>query len=164
MLRSPYRLRHRKAFDLIYKRGRRRSGALVTVGWVDYRPYLGVDADAVDGQPPLKSQVMLTRASSTRKGSDWPKDAPQSGIPTQSTVPQIAVVVSRKVSRKAVERNRIKRRIRAALAILLPRIRRHHWIAIYARSGALGCGWDQLVNELSALLGKAGLLDPVDQA
>lgn len=160
MLRSPYRLRHRKAFDLIYKRGRRRSGALVTVGWVDYRPHLGVSAGAVDRQPPLQSQVTLTRASSTRKGSDWPQSNP--GIPTQIAVPQIAVVVSRKISRKAVERNRIKRRIRAAVAILLPRIRPHHWIAIYARRGALGCGWDQLVNELSALLGKGGLLDPVE--
>jgi ribonuclease P protein component len=75
------------------------------------------------------------------------------GIPTQ-----IAVVVSRKVSRKAVERNRVKRRIRAAIALLLPQMLPHHWVAVYARSAMLTCSWEQLLKELSGLLRKAGLL------
>lgn len=77
---------------------------------------------------------------------------------------QLAVVVSKKVSRKAVQRNRVKRRIRSALHSLLPQIQPGYWIVISARGPILTATWDQICQEISRLLGKARLLrDPVGE-
>lgn len=82
-------------------------------------------------------------------------------IPAQSDqTPQVAVVVSRKVCRKAVGRNRIKRQLRAALQPLLPQIRFGYWLILTARSGIVGRSWSEIRDEVERLVRKAKLLDP----
>ncbi|NJL97936.1 MAG: ribonuclease P protein component [Synechococcaceae cyanobacterium SM2_3_2] len=154
MLSHPHRLRDRQAFDLIYKRGRRKSGSLMTVGWLDRLPTFSGTSFSTIRQSQLGDLAPPASRDIRRDIRRDMKTVADAGIPTQ-----IAVVVSRKVSRKAVERNRVKRRIRAAVALFLPQIQPHQWIAIYARSTMLTCSWEQLRQELSGLLRKAGLLN-----
>ena len=54
----------------------------------------------------------------------------------------------------AVERNRAKRRLRAAAAATLPLLgRTGHDYVLVARADTLTCGFEQLVRDLSAALG-----------
>jgi len=68
-----------------------------------------------------------------------------------------AVVVSKKVSRQAVVRNRIKRQLRAALGICLPQLSSGYWGIVIARASILKANWQQICAELTALLQEAGL-------
>ena len=81
---------------------------------------------------------------------------------------QIAVVVSKKVHRRAVVRNRIKRRIRAQLQYLLPRLQSgwqvivvpHRPVASEANPPLLSATSSALQYELSRLFERAGALEP----
>lgn len=71
---------------------------------------------------------------------------------------RFAVVVGTKVHKRAVKRNLIKRRVRAALAELLPGIKPGFDVVISARNGALDKTFDQIKAELAAIFHKTGLL------
>lgn len=73
--------------------------------------------------------------------------------------PQLGVVVSKKVSKRAVQRNRLRRQIQAAFQALLPRLR-PGWQAIFiVQNSALGCTYGQILPELEKILKKAEVLD-----
>lgn len=83
------------------------------------------------------------------------------GAVVDSRPSQVAVVVSKKVSRKATLRNRVRRQVQAVLYSLLPQLRAGYWIVFSARQPILTCPWQDLQQEVAQLLGRAGLLrDP----
>ncbi|MBD1914990.1 MULTISPECIES: ribonuclease P protein component [Cyanophyceae] len=67
---------------------------------------------------------------------------------------RIGIVVSLKVHKRAVVRNRLKRRVRAALRILLPRLRPSQWIVISLKPGAAECEYGEFLRELEQLFTK----------
>ncbi len=69
-------------------------------------------------------------------------------------------VVSKRVSKKAPARNLVKRRLRAAAAILMPRVVSGFDCAIIARPGAAGKDYRELAAEMEKILGKSRLLAP----
>jgi ribonuclease P protein component len=71
---------------------------------------------------------------------------------------RIGIVVSQKVHKRAVVRNRIKRRIRAALRSLLPRLRPSRWIVINVRPEAVQCEYGDFLRELDQLFTKLEVL------
>ena len=73
---------------------------------------------------------------------------------TQGLEPKFACVVSKKVARKAVDRNRLKRRCRAAGAALLPSLIEPLVIVIYPKIGVLTVSFTELRRSLEALLVK----------
>lgn len=71
---------------------------------------------------------------------------------------QIGISISRKVSKKAVIRNLIKRRLRHACRLLLSDME-HHWqLIIIVRSGSATCEYEDFLRELKQLLIKAEVL------
>ena len=64
---------------------------------------------------------------------------------------KVGVVVSQKVSKRAVKRNQIKRRLRSAIAILMANLPPDLWIVISARPGADQCKYDEFLRELKQL-------------
>ncbi len=72
---------------------------------------------------------------------------------------QLGISISRKVSKRAVIRNRIKRRIRAALRHLLPRMSSGWKLVIIVRPQAVECDYFQLLQELEQLLTNAEVLN-----
>jgi ribonuclease P protein component len=62
------------------------------------------------------------------------------------------ISISKKVSKRAVVRNRIKRRLKAALRQLLPRIKGGFWVVLVVRNEATLCDYWQLLRELEQLL------------
>lgn len=72
---------------------------------------------------------------------------------------RIGIVVSRKAAgKRAVIRNRVKRRLRAACRQLLPQIQPGWLLIISARSGCAECDYGKFLQELEQLLAKAGVL------
>ena len=72
---------------------------------------------------------------------------------------QIGLSISRKVSKKAVVRNRLKRRLRHICRLFLPNMR-HQWqMIVIVRSGSALCEYEDFLQELEQLLIKAEVLD-----
>ncbi len=71
---------------------------------------------------------------------------------------RFGISISKKVSKLAVVRNRLKRQVKAALRSLLPRIKPGWSVVIVVRSSILECDYWQILRELEQLLLKAEVL------
>ncbi|MEA5466418.1 ribonuclease P protein component [Leptothoe sp. PORK10 BA2] len=69
------------------------------------------------------------------------------------------VSISRKVHKRAVVRNRLKRQIHAALSTLLPRATGAWWVVINVRTTAIDCKYYDFLRELESLLTALEVLD-----
>jgi ribonuclease P protein component len=69
------------------------------------------------------------------------------------------ITVSRKVSKKAVVRNRLKRQVRAALRALLPGIQEGRLVVVSLRPTAVACEYKDFLRELEQLLRKLEVID-----
>lgn len=67
---------------------------------------------------------------------------------------QFGISISKKVSKRAVVRNRIKRQLKAILRSYLPQISEYWQIVIVVRPAAIECSFDDFLRELEYLLKK----------
>lgn len=116
------RLRRSRDFSAVYRQGRKAVSA-----------HLVVRVRALPAQPRAAGAV-----------DPSPHNPSQPG-------PQIGIVVSLKVHKRAVVRNRLKRRVRAALRTLLPRLNPALWIVINLRPEATQCEYGEFLRELEQL-------------
>jgi ribonuclease P protein component len=79
--------------------------------------------------------------------------APSSPLETH-----FGITISRKVSKKAVVRNRIKRQIRQAIRSLLPQILPGWQVIIIVRRYAIECNYEHFLRELEQLLIQAEII------
>nr|WP_278003540.1 ribonuclease P protein component [Nodosilinea sp. TSF1-S3] len=85
--------------------------------------------------------------------------APGAGTSTPSSAgPCVGIVVSLKVHKRAVVRNRLKRQVRAALRALLPRLSPALWIVISLKPEATECEYGEFLRELEQLFTKLEVL------
>ena len=82
---------------------------------------------------------------------------PQAGS-TEPDLTRIGITVGYKVSKKAVIRNRVKRRIRAACRHFLPEILPGRDVVITARSAAAQCDYSEFLQQLKQLFTNAEIL------
>ena len=68
--------------------------------------------------------------------------------------PKCAVVVSKKVAMKAVDRNTIKRRARSALVKYLPGVKKAAALVLYAKREAKGADFKEIVRDIEVLFSK----------
>ena len=80
------------------------------------------------------------------------------GLPDKENM-RIGITVSRKVSKKAVIRNRIKRWIRAIFRELLPYMSPGWKIIIVVHPGASQCQYEHFLRELKELLIEARIIN-----
>ena len=130
-----YRLRSPGSFSQVYKRGRKANGRYLVARAL--RPY--------DKLAQAAGNTSLERGP--ERG-----DLALSGS-------RFGISISRKVSKRAVVRNRIKRRIRAGLLALMPKIHRGYWVVITVRSVAITCEYDDFLRELKKVLTTLEVLD-----
>ncbi|MDY6806743.1 MAG: ribonuclease P protein component [Cyanobacteriota bacterium] len=72
---------------------------------------------------------------------------------------RVGISIGKKVSKHAVVRNRLKRQIRAAMKVLLPKIKPGWDLAIVVKKTAPRCNYHQILQQLEQLLAKAEVLD-----
>jgi ribonuclease P protein component len=77
----------------------------------------------------------------------------------QATPTTIGISISTKVSKRSVVRNRVKRRIRAALRGFLPQMASGWRIVIVVKPGASECAYGQFLQELKQLLISAEVIN-----
>jgi len=128
-----HRLRQRQDFSAVYRSGLRRSTPNLTLIALRRRSH---KADCV------KACESLT---------GFPLEKPSST--------QIGISISQKVSKRAVIRNRIKRRIRSAFQQLLPEIPQGWQIVIVVKPTAIQCDYGQILQELKQLLKKSEVVN-----
>lgn len=87
----------------------------------------------------------------------WALPAPGKPAPRPPS-PCIGIVVSLKVHKRAVVRNRLKRQVRAALRTLLPRLSPALWIVISLKPEATECEYGEFLRELEQLFTKLEVL------
>ncbi|MEM1310923.1 MAG: ribonuclease P protein component [Cyanobacteria bacterium P01_H01_bin.153] len=73
------------------------------------------------------------------------------GKPPQIGCSRFGITISQKVSKRAVVRNRLKRQVRAALQILIPRLQSGLWVVVVLRRAAVECDYWQFLQELEQL-------------
>lgn len=83
-------------------------------------------------------------------------EALKAGLPNQS---RFAIIVSRRIDKRAVVRNRLKRRLGEAVRALTGKIKPGNAILITARPEAKNCPYQVLYQEVEGILGTAGLLN-----
>lgn len=95
------------------------------------------------------SKHLVLRALSTKK------------IDQQSQInpSQFGISISKKVSKKAVVRNRLKRQLHGAFLQLLPQILDGWQIVIVVKPTASECKYDHLLRELEELLKKTKIIN-----
>ncbi|MCJ2544425.1 ribonuclease P protein component [Thermostichus vulcanus] len=76
------------------------------------------------------------------------------GIPSQ-----VGLVISRKVSKSSVRRNRLRRQLREILRSLCPNLKPGYRLLLIPKAGVLNWSWGQLQVEVQRLLQKADLLE-----
>lgn len=132
-----HRLRRRQDFSKVYQTGLRRSTAHLTLRAV---------------------HCLDTKSFSVPVGQS---NLRQAELPsTQELLPTcLGISVSQKVSKRAVVRNRIKRRIRAAFQHLLPRLLPGWQLVIVVKPSAIECGYGQFLQELEQLFVNAEVMD-----
>jgi ribonuclease P protein component len=71
----------------------------------------------------------------------------------------LGIAISKKVSKKAVVRNRLKRLIKACFRELLPMIKPGWQLIIMVRSSAIECEYEHFLRELKKLFIQAGMIN-----
>jgi ribonuclease P protein component len=83
-----------------------------------------------------------------------------SAATTELEIPaRIGFSISQKVSKKATQRNRIKRQLRAAFRQLLPRLKCGWLLVVVVKPEAQECDYQQFLQELEQLLADAEVLN-----
>lgn len=71
--------------------------------------------------------------------------------PIHDALGQVGIVVSQKVNKRAVVRNRLKRQVRAIMGQLLPQLQPRLWVVINLRPGSEQCEYGDFLQELKQL-------------
>lgn len=136
-LPKAHRLRHRQDFKAVYQRGLRRGGRCLTLRALK----------SSSGKLSLSGGELKERAH-------LPDGGGRVGEPVQ-----VGFSISQKVSKRAVVRNRIRRRLSAAMYTLLPHIPRGWKVVIVVRPEATQCDYHQFLQELKQLLADAEVIN-----
>ena len=87
---------------------------------------------------------------------------PANGDPDGSQASRVGFITSRRVG-NAVERNRVRRRLREIVRANRPLLREGRWIVLVARRAAVEAGFAALRDEWLRLAGRAGILQPASR-
>jgi len=107
---------------------------------------------------PLRFHRTQTETTATRFHSPLftlavsPADSSSSPI-------RFAIIVSKKISNKAVDRNHVRRQISAAIAALLPHLRPGFHVIVYPKIAILTADRQSLVNQLTTQFKAARLYE-----
>lgn len=127
------RLRSRQDFNAVYRKGRRRKSRYLTL---------------------VVRRQLSAEVSKTHYEANLLVKATSAPAPTR-----VGISISQKVSKRAVVRNRIKRRLRVAARFLLPKFPTGWDLVVIVHPEATQCDYRQFLQELEQLLINAEVCD-----
>lgn len=167
-----HRLRHRRDFSLVYRKGLRRSSRNLTLRalrWhshIEKHDLLSTTSSDVERMASASESVSSLSNSQTESGQRQVQyhesQLSSEGAYVKDVThdpSRLGVSISQKVSKKAVVRNRIKRHLKAAFRQLRPRITAGWLIVIVVRPSAVQCDYWQFLQELEQMLISAEVID-----
>jgi len=83
-------------------------------------------------------------------------------LPNRFGAPKIGIVVNKKVSKRAVDRNAVKRQVREIMRSLLPKMKKGQSVVITVRKPALAADYATMEREIVASCKKLGLFTDED--
>jgi len=72
---------------------------------------------------------------------------------------KVGLAVRKKNYKRAVDRNKIKRRLREIVRLNRNKLPENSWLVIHAEAGILKTSWQKIEKEFNELCGKAGLIN-----
>ncbi|MEM7727276.1 MAG: ribonuclease P protein component [Cyanobacteria bacterium P01_A01_bin.45] len=140
-LPKKHRLKSRKDFQAVFRRGLRRHGSYMTVRAL--RPTVSGLGDS------RKANIPIYSGNQPNRGKSFPLST------------RLGVSVSTKVSKRAVVRNRIKRQISRAFYQLLPLLDPGWRLVVIVKPAAVECecASQQFLQELKQLLAQTEVLN-----
>ncbi|MFM8524243.1 MAG: ribonuclease P protein component [Cyanobacteriota bacterium] len=129
-LPGQHRIKGQRAFDFLYQHGRRHHGSWMVIRIAEARPAL------------LKARAQLKASAQQDADASW----------------RCAVVISNKVSKRAVRRNQLRRLLHHHLLRSLPDVPsdRPTWLLISLKPGSADAAPAALLGECEQLLQHAG--------
>lgn len=127
-----HRLTHRRDFSAVYRQGTRLGSSHLILRTL-----------------PISASPLQAKLDSSRN----------TGTETQLLPTRVGIVVSQKVDKRAVVRNRIRRRLQAAFMALRSRLKPGWLLVIGVCPQAVQCEYEQFLQELEQLLADAEVLN-----
>lgn len=146
-LPKQHRLKSSRDFGKVHRKGQRAATQHLAVRALK-RSHQVTNDRPVSRQIKLRGQVGIERQI-TEQSADGQPSALSSCF---------GISISRKVSKRAVVRNRIKRQLKAVIRHFLPRVEPGWQVVIVVRTAAVECEFDDFLRELEYLLKKLRLL------
>ncbi len=134
------RLRSSRDFGRVHRKGSRAA-----------TDHLAMRALKQKGFPDIAGRLNRLNSRESADGSP-------SALSSCFGVSSFGISISRKVSKRAVVRNRIKRQIKAIIRCYLPNISPGWQVVIVVRASAVECEFDDFLRELEYLLKKLSVL------
>lgn len=160
-LSAQNRLRSPRDFSKVYRKGKRAATKNLAIRALKGNPVkvsVPVKASAKgkgrDAKANLSQEINKSVGGSPSALLLRAPDAVQSGKKQVEKTVRFGISISRKVSKRAVVRNRIKRQIKVILRQQLPNIDSSWQIVIVVRPSAVECSFDDFLRELEYLLKK----------
>jgi len=135
------RLGSSRDFGKVHRKGHRAATGHLAIRALKHKKYV-----SADGKP--SALLRVSGPANQRAGQSANQPAAES---------QFGISISRKVSKRAVVRNRIKRQIKAIIRERLPHIQPGWQVVIVVRTAAVECEFDDFLRELECLFKKVGL-------
>lgn len=155
-LAKPYKLKHRSDFNRVHHQGRRLRSSHFTMLFLLDLPDEKSGESLNSSPDSTASEPCLSHFGKGKARLLPPEISVRS---SEIIAPKIGISVSQKVSKRAVQRNRLKRQIRAIMRQFLPGLPPGLKLIIRVRPGAVGCEYQEFLRELKALLNDAGVLN-----
>lgn len=147
-LSKPNRLGSSRDFGRVHRKGNRAATKHLAVRALKQKKRIPSEIgqpESADGKP---SALLFADRRANRRAGSAAVDVPES---------QFGISISKKVSKKAVVRNRIKRQIKAIIRQMLANIRPGWQVVIVVRTAAVECEFDDFLRELEYLFKKVGI-------
>ena len=144
------RLRSHQDFNRVYRKGKRAATRHLAIRALKVRtPRQTRSSERSEAPRPQQASGLEKPILKVKECADDPSSAPFS-----CAAPRFGISISKKVNKRAVVRNRIKRQLKAVLHRHLPNVSPGWQVVIVVRPPAVECSFDDFLRELDYLLKK----------
>ncbi|MGD1863770.1 MAG: ribonuclease P protein component [Phormidesmis sp.] len=150
------RLRSNRDFGRVHRKGKRAATRHLAVRALKCKSPVSAGKKKLSGS--TRQNKDQNKEDKSADGSPFALSSCKGKAPAEKLGPRFGVSISRKVSKRAVVRNRIKRQLKAIIRDRFMAIDPAWQIVIVVRPPAVECSFDDFLRELEYLLQKLAIV------